>query len=752
MVVICYVMLSRVWVESLSAMSQKRINLILGVHNHQPVDNWDHVIQDAYDKCYKPFMDVLEAHPKVGMSIHYTGYLLDWIADKHPSLIEQLRRLIDRGQVEMFTGGYYEPILAITPDSDKVGQIRRLTDRIEELTGARATGMWLAERVWEPHLVKPIAQAGVDYFCVDDAHFRAVGMCNDQLLGRYTSEEQGAVADILPVSQEMRYHIPYSQPEVVVDYLRSLATEDGQRAAIYFDDGEKFGVWPGTFQSVFGEKWLDRFFGALEAASDVINTTTPAQYVKATESLGRIYLPTASYSEMQEWALPAHLTNRCHDLSQTAAEDVKPFIRGGFWRHFLVKYPEANIIQKKMLHVSRKVDAAKDKLPAADAAKMQDHLWRGQSNDIFWHGVFGGLYLTNLRTANYQHLLQAETMADAVNRTAPAVDIIQTDFDCDGKTEVLLESPVQNLYLDPAEGGAMFELDYRPRHFNLLDTLQRRYEAYHDSLSKAVFEGDEQANSGEAKSIHDRVVTKERNLDKYLHYDWHPRHSLLDHFLGPDTTLDTLYTSKYAEQGDFVLGAYTTQVAANQVTLTREGRVWVDGQHQPIRVEKVVQVPSATEATTTITYTVTNLANTDVNLWFAPEFNVNLLAPDAPDRYYYLPAALVFGAGGGSATAVATHPSATKLEKKATMESKGEVTQTNSFGLADEWQQVDYQLHFSQSANVWRFPVHTISQSEAGFEKVYQGSALYPNWKINLAPNAQWTVTITQVINTVQAA
>jgi 4-alpha-glucanotransferase len=720
-----------------------KINLILGVHNHQPVDNWDHVIQDAYEKSYKPFLDVLEAHPKVGMSIHYTGYLLDWLAQHHPSLITQLNWLVLRGQVEMITGGYYEPVLAITPDSDKVGQIKRLTERTAELTGATAQGMWLAERVWEPHLVKPIAQAGVDYVFVDDAHFKAVGFKDEELFGRYTSEEQGAVVDIFAIQKGLRDLIPFKDPNATIDYLIKHADPTGQKVAVYFDDGEKFGVWPGTYKSVFGERWLDRFFQALEDASDVINTTTPSQYVRATRSLGRAYLPTASYSEMLEWALPSADVNHFQALSHNAPADQKRFLRGGFWRHFLVKYPEANLIQKKMLHVSRKVEAAKDKLPAVDAARMQDHLWRGQSNDIFWHGVFGGLYLTNLRTANYQHLLQAEILADS---TQPQqLTIVKTDFDCDNQPEILMESPVQNLYLDPADGGAMFELDYRPRHFNVLDTLQRRYEGYHDALSKAVYEGaDGDEGGSETQSIHDRVVTKERNLEQFLHYDWHPRQSLLDHFLGPDVTLDSLYTSKYAEQGDFVTGAYQASVQPQSVSLERDGHVWCNGVHQPIRVKKVIAMADPMVATTTITYTLTNLGAEAAKLWFAPEFNVNVLAPDADDRYYYLPAPS--GAGAG-ATAVATHPSATRL-KQAKMLSKGKEAAVHAFGVVDEWQKVQYELHFSQVADIWRFPIYTISQSEAGFEKVYQSSALYPNWQIQLAPKAEWTVTITQQLST----
>jgi predicted glycosyl hydrolase (DUF1957 family) len=36
--------------------------------------------------------------------------------------------------------------------------------------------MWLAERVWEPHLAKPIAEAGVEYVILDDNHFKAAGL------------------------------------------------------------------------------------------------------------------------------------------------------------------------------------------------------------------------------------------------------------------------------------------------------------------------------------------------------------------------------------------------------------------------------------------------------------------------------------------------------------------------------------------------------------------------------------------------
>jgi 4-alpha-glucanotransferase len=54
---------------------------------------------------------------------------------------------------------------------------------------------------------------------------------------------------------------------------------------------------------------------------------------------------------------------------------------------------------------------------------------------------------------------------------------------------------------------------------------------------------------------------------------------------------------------------------------------------------------------------------------------------------------------------------------------------------------------WNRPGNVWRFPVETVSQSEAGFEKVYQSSAVFPNWKIDLGPQDHWQIEITQRIS-----
>ena len=71
--------------------------------------------------------------------------------------------LVDRGQVEILGGGYYEPVLASLPERDRIGQLARMGDELEALFGRRPSGAWLAERVWEPDLPTSLAAGGYDW-------------------------------------------------------------------------------------------------------------------------------------------------------------------------------------------------------------------------------------------------------------------------------------------------------------------------------------------------------------------------------------------------------------------------------------------------------------------------------------------------------------------------------------------------------------------------------------------------------------
>lgn len=725
-----------------------KVQFIFAIHNHQPVGNFDFVAEEAYQKSYLPFIKVLERHRSIKITLHYTGILYHYFEQHHPEFIDILKRLVADGRAEIMSGGIYEPILAVLPDDDKVGQVRALSAYIRSTFGYNAEGMWLAERVWEPHLPKSIAAAGINHVVVDDFHFKMAGLRDDELDGYYLTEEQDGVIRIFPGSEKLRYLIPFHPPEETINLLSGLRSTERHRLMVMADDGEKFGIWPQTYHSVYEEGWLERFFALLDQNADWLETTTFSEYLKKEQPRGRIYLPTASYMEMGEWSLPARAMKEYDDALakvKNAPEfaGLRPFIKGGFWRNFLVKYPESNHMHKRMVMVSRKVHDVLDKLEAqgarknAEASRMLDHLYQSQCNDSYWHGVFGGLYLPHLRSAVYEHLIQAECLADKalkgpgtrdegrekkqkINNAASWLEIEKGDFDRDGSEEVMLNSELLNLFVDPAEGGRITEFDWKPRSFNLTNTLTRRHEIYHEKILQAAKETSPGPEGGGAKTIHELVAVKEDGLQYHLLYDWYTRGSLIDHFLGSGVDLVSFMRSEYYEAGDFVLGAYGMKSRKSNgtavVTLERDGSVAGLG----VKLRKELSLRSAV-SDFTVKYTIMNMSAEELNTSFGTEFNFSLLAGNAPDRFYDIPAHV--------------------LDKR-NLASIGETNNVNRVSLVDEWLTLKLSLAFAQPAILWRAPVETVSQSEAGFERVYQSSMVMPIWRISLGPGTFWETEI----------
>ena len=305
-----------------------RITLALTFHNHQPIGNFGWVIEETFRRAYLPMIEALERHPSVRAGLHYTGPLLDWLSAEHADVLDRLRALVARDQAEILGGGHFEPVLASLPERDRLSQLTRTADEVERLFGRRPGTAWLAERVWEPDLPTSLVGAGYRSTIVDDAHFRAAAIPEDAMWGPYTTDDQGRVLTVFGTEQGLRYRIPFRPVDDVIAYLRAHATDDGRRLGTMGDDGEKFGAWPSTWEHCWGaDRWVERFFEAIEANADWLATTTPEDWLATNPPLGRAYFPVGSYAEMGEWALPPTESRAFHDALERARTDGRPDVR-----------------------------------------------------------------------------------------------------------------------------------------------------------------------------------------------------------------------------------------------------------------------------------------------------------------------------------------------------------------------------------------------------------------------------------------
>jgi alpha-amylase len=681
------------------------LSFCFGVHNHQPVGNFDHVVAEATERAYRPFLERLRARPEVRLTAHYTGSLLEWLAERAPRTFDLLGEVVARGQVELLTGGFWEPILAVLPDHDKLSQIARLTGLIESRFGVRPRGLWLAERVWEPHLPRPLREAGVEYVLVDDSHFALAGLDPESLGGYYLTEEQGAVVAVFPISQRLRYLIPFADVEASLEYL---AGRRDVTAVTVVDDGEKFGVWPGTHAHVYEQGWLDRFFDRL-LGTPWLRLATLGEVLDAVPAAGPVYLPAASYREMGEWALPASAGRRLLAARRRLASipeggDIADLLRGGFWRSFLVRYPEVGDAYWRMLRVSGAIQRALGDRPGDPRlAEARSALHRAQANDAYWHGVFGGCYLPHLRRGIRQALLAAERLLAEATEAPPAA-WVRADVNGDGREEIVVRTRELAVTVSPAQGGALTEIGSLVRGLDLADVLARRPEAYHEELRERARAA---AEAGRAQTIHEPAAAKEPGLEALLQYDPFRRGSLLDGLFDGDGALDPV-----APWGAARLALPGVALAAG--VEERDGGVEaclrLEGQSGPLAgVRKTITVRGARVAAR---YRLEPAPAARGGRW-AVQWNLALTAGEGPGRYLALP-------------------------DRPPPRSRGRRLGLTELALVDEWIGLEAVLHWSPAAEVAWGPVETVSISEGGYERIYQGTAFLIVWPLDTVSSDPW--------------
>jgi alpha-amylase len=499
------------------------VRFLFGIHLHQPVGNFDHVFADHVDHVYLPFLQALVERRTLPVALHISGPLLTWMEAHDRRYLDVVGRLAADGQVELLLSGFDEPILAALPRRDRLEQIEWMRDALGRRFGVQASTLWLTERVWEPELAADLADARVASVLVDDRHLLICGLEREQLHRPYRTEHDGRGLSVLPIDERLRYLVPFKPPADLAAYFRTLSAQ-GAPLAVLADDGEKFGGWPGTRAWVYERGWLREFQDTLLdlVARHEVRLVTPAQTLGEVESGGLVYMPTASYREMEGWSLPPAAAERLTRLERELGEarlagPDGALVRGAHWRNFLTRYPEANRLHKSMTRLS---GLARER---GDPAEARRAVGRAQCNDAYWHGVFGGLYLPHLRAALWRELAHAE----AILRRGEGLWVDVLDFDEDGQQELWIHSERFSAVLSPRRGGTLEAYTVFASGINYADVLTRRREAYH----RAAEPGPASGNPGHTgtPSIHD--LERDLHLADLPPFDRDARALLVDRIL-----------------------------------------------------------------------------------------------------------------------------------------------------------------------------------------------------------------------------
>ncbi|TMQ48444.1 MAG: DUF1925 domain-containing protein [Candidatus Eisenbacteria bacterium] len=433
----------------------------------------------------------------------------------------------------LLSGAFYEPILAVIPPWDQQGQLERMAAYLRSRFGVTPRGAWIAERVWEPELPDALFRAGIEYTLVDDHHFLLAGAEPGGLGEPYRVESTMGHVGVFPIERELRYRIPFQPVPELLEFFASSPGPPGVR--VFGDDGEKFGVWPHTYEWVYGTRWLTTWLTALEERRG-IEAVPMGEAWDQRRPTRTIALPAASYPEMMLWALPPETHARIEEeqrwLETQGKQDLARRIATGTWREFLARYPESRRLHRRVSELSARIEHARHSCLAQDPyedARKEVH--RAQCNCSYWHGVFGGFYLPHLREAVRAHMLRADALADGLLGGTAGWTVEQDE------EEVRLKSSRVSIGVS-RRSGAIVEMADRRRPFDFAGVIARRREAYHVRVEEASrraalskggqHAGDRSAEHGEGgkpETIHGAISVKEPGLERLLEYDERPRHA-----------------------------------------------------------------------------------------------------------------------------------------------------------------------------------------------------------------------------------
>ncbi|NWF66870.1 MAG: DUF1926 domain-containing protein [Campylobacterales bacterium] len=650
------------------------VHLLFGIHCHQPVDNFNEVVVNAINRAYKPFMKEVLNYPFFKFSVHFSGWLLEFIKEHDGELFSIMKELAKQDRIEFFTGGFYEPILCAIPSNDRVSQIKKLNTFIKKNFNQTPKGLWLTERVWDDSLIKDLVKCDIEYVIVDDYHFTSIGYKKENLKGYFITEDGGEQVKIFPIDKHLRYILPFYKPTSVIEYLNSL-NRGFNEAAVIYDDGEKFGIWPKTYEWVYEKEWLKEFLEKL-SESENIKVSLYKDFVNSQKSLGLCYLPTTSYYEMGEWSLKSDSAILLEKISSKLShdgfsDDEKIFVKGSIWKNFLTKYYESNKIHKRTIELSYAQSSVKSK-------DYKDEMFKSQTNDVLWHGVFGGLYLPNLRDNAYRFIINCENIRYQKEQKSFEIK----DFNYDGFDDVKVVTSDLITYFDSKCGAQMVELSLRDRCFNLQNTLTRYYESYHEKILNPKVDV---IHSEGIDTIHNIKVENLDELKEHLIFDWYIKNSFIDHFSDKFFNIDSFEKNRFREFGDFANQPFLLDKTStiDNIKFIRDGGIYGDGYNKATLIKQYSLLKNSILATLNFE------CEDNILLNYICEFN--------------------FHFANLKDISINSKPFETSFHEK-----------SNIIKIKDKYTDKTITIECNKDVEVFVFAVNSVSQSEKGFDLTNQ--------------------------------
>ncbi len=399
------------------------------------------VFSSQYYEYYK-LLEFLYAHPSCQLSISISGRHLDWFARNHREFLLVLSELIDRKQVEILGGAYYNPLLPTILPVDRVAQIELYTTALRRHTGKRPRGMVIPNNAWDPSLVSCLKTCSMDFVMMDS---RLIPQGRKSFLP-YIVQEQGKIIYVLGQNQQQspfqstdgagqKAHLTISPK----DYLAGLEKEVFSACPEAENPLVCLSLNLEQMNQLLETQWLQQLDNVIsqEQLRPVFQWNLPSRYIKMTQHYQRTYIP-------------AGVLLVDHDSPVQELQDGRDSILTPY--DYLLQNTGTYLLYSKMMYLSILVSQSRgDKNRRKN---VRDLLMESQAGEAY--SVQSTKASSSSQKNAYHSLLHAERIAREY--TGFYDSVTSYDYDADGIREYICQFQPYNAYIQ-RRGGSIFEFD-----------------------------------------------------------------------------------------------------------------------------------------------------------------------------------------------------------------------------------------------------------------------------------------------------
>ncbi|MFQ5893326.1 MAG: hypothetical protein ACE5H5_03340, partial [Nitrospinota bacterium] len=141
------------------------------LHIYQPPTQTDEIVNQVARECYRPLVEILQAHPHGRLTLNINACLTEHL-DRcgHGDILEGLKALAEQGQIEFTGSAKYHPILPLIPPTEMERQIElnEATNRAYFGEAYRPEGFFPPEMCYSRAVAEAVAKLGYRWIIVDE--------------------------------------------------------------------------------------------------------------------------------------------------------------------------------------------------------------------------------------------------------------------------------------------------------------------------------------------------------------------------------------------------------------------------------------------------------------------------------------------------------------------------------------------------------------------------------------------------------